>query len=104
MKLQRITLSDAARCDILEQADWYEGQAGHRLAKRWEKAVTSALLHVLQAPRSGQLCHFKLDQLSDIRRAFVVGFPKHMIFYRFRDKELFVLRVVHGARDLESLF
>jgi hypothetical protein len=30
--------------------------------------------------------------------------PKHLLFYRFDDDEVFVLRVVHGARDLERLF
>jgi plasmid stabilization system protein ParE len=34
----------------------------------------------------------------------ISGFPKHLLFYRFDAKEVFVLRVVHGARDLERLF
>jgi plasmid stabilization system protein ParE len=33
-----------------------------------------------------------------------VGETSRLVFYRFHDKELFILRVVHGARDLESLF
>jgi toxin ParE1/3/4 len=52
----------------------------------------------------GPLCHFKAEELLDVRRALVAGFPRHLVFYRFHDKELFILRVVHGARDLESLF
>ena len=104
MKLQRITLSDAAVADILEQADWYESRADYRLAERWENAVTTTLLRILTAPRSGQLCHFKSEELRDVRRAFVAEFPKHLVFYRFGDNELFILRIVHSARDLESLF
>jgi toxin ParE1/3/4 len=104
VKGQRIVLSDAAISDILEQADWYESQADHRLAERWEKAVTARLLRIVKAPKSGALCRFKADELLDIRRTLVAGFPKHLIFYRFHGKELFILRVVHGARDLERLF
>jgi toxin ParE1/3/4 len=104
VKGQRIVLSDAAVSDILEQADWYETQADHRLAEHWEKAVTATLLRIIKAPRSGPLCRFKTDELLDVRRTLVTGFPRHLIFYRFRDKELFILRVVHGARDLERLF
>jgi toxin ParE1/3/4 len=104
VKRQRIVLSDAAVSDILEQADWYESQADHRLAERWEKAVTATFLRIAKAPRAGPLCRFKADELLDVRRTLVTGFPKHLIFYRFRDKELFILRVVHGARDLEGLF
>jgi plasmid stabilization system protein ParE len=28
----------------------------------------------------------------------------HLVFYQFREDEVRVLRVVHGARDLEALF
>lgn len=31
-------------------------------------------------------------------------FPRHLLFYRFERGEVFVLRIVHGARDLEDLF
>jgi toxin ParE1/3/4 len=103
VKGQRIVLSDAAVSDILEQADWYESQADHRLAERWEKAVTATLLRIVKASKSGALCRFKADELLDIGRTLVAGFPKHLIFYRFHGKELFILRVVHGARDLERL-
>ncbi len=28
----------------------------------------------------------------------------HLVFYQFEEGEMRVLRVVHGARDLEALF
>jgi plasmid stabilization system protein ParE len=31
-------------------------------------------------------------------------FPKHLIFYRIENGKIVILRVIHGARDLESLF
>jgi plasmid stabilization system protein ParE len=37
-------------------------------------------------------------------RVPVTGFPKHLIFYKVEGREVFVLRVIHGARDLENLF
>jgi len=99
-----ISLADEAVADILEQAEWYESQADYKLAERWENAVTSTLLRILAMPRSGRLCHFKSGALAGIRRMAVDDFPKHLVFYRFRGKELFVLRIVHGARDLDRLF
>jgi len=50
VKTPRITLTDLAVADILEQADWYEAQADRKLAKRWEEAVTSTLLRLGQHP------------------------------------------------------
>ena len=93
-----------AVADILEQADWYEAQADRRLAERWERSVTSVLLRISQRPATGKLCKFQSDELAGTRRAPVSGFPKHLVFYQVHEQEVFVLRVVHGARDLESLF
>lgn len=104
MKAARIVLSEMAVADILEQADWYEAQADSRLAERGEKAVTSVLLRISRRSAAGKLCKFQSDELAGTRRAPVSGFSKHLIFYQIREQEVFVLRVVHGARDLESLF
>lgn len=104
MKKRALAFSDVAIADILEQADWYADKSGRRLAQRWEKAVTSAVSLVLRRPAADALCTFHAPTLRGVRRATITGFPKHLIFYRFDDEEVFVLRVVHGARDLESLF
>jgi toxin ParE1/3/4 len=79
-------------------------QSGSALAKRWEKAVTSALLRIFKNPAAGTPCTFRPAELRDVRRAPIAGFPKHLLFYRFREAEIFILRIVHGARDLENLF
>jgi toxin ParE1/3/4 len=99
----RIRLSDAAISDILEQSDWYERQEDRRLSQHWESAVSSAVLRIAKNPRSGAPCEFKAEELRHLRRTPVAGFPKHLIFYQFHANELIVVRVIHGARDLESL-
>jgi toxin ParE1/3/4 len=100
----QLVLSDLAVADILEQADWYIAKSGKPLAKRWDKAVTATVLRGLKNPASGKLCSFKAPELRDVRRLPIGGFPKHLLFYRVRGSRLLVLRVVHGARDLEALF
>jgi toxin ParE1/3/4 len=104
VKAPRITLSDLAVADILEQADWYEAQANRMLAKRWEKAVGSALFRITQRPDAGSPCSFEAEELQGTRRVPVAGFSKHLVFYQSHGNEVLVLRVLHGARDLESLF
>ncbi len=44
------------------------------------------------------------SSLIGTRRMPVAGFAKHLIFYQSSERKILVLRVVHGARDLESLF
>ena len=104
MKVLRLVLSDAAVADILEQADWYMAQSGVALAKRWETAITSVLLRVVARPETGTPCAFRSAELRGVRRRTIAGFPKHLLFYRVEGGEIVVLRVVHGARDLERLF
>jgi toxin ParE1/3/4 len=99
-----LRLSDAAVGDILEQAEWYHQQSGQMLAKRWESAVTGALLRLMKNPQSGPPCIFNAADLQGIRRMRIVKFPKHLIFYQIESGEVLILRVIHGARDLESLF
>jgi toxin ParE1/3/4 len=104
MRRRRLVFSDASITDILEQAEWYAAQMGQPLAQRWQKAVMTAISHSLTRPATGAPCKFRSLALRDVRRATISGFPKHLLFYRFDNDEVFVLRVVHGARDLERLF
>jgi toxin ParE1/3/4 len=104
VKQPRLVFSDAAIADVLGQAGWYRRQAGEPIAQRWERAITSAIAHVLRFPASGSPCAFRSPELKGVRRAAIPKFPKHLMFYRFEEDEVFVLRIVHGARDLESLF
>jgi len=104
VKAPKIALSEAAVADILEQSEWYEAQADEKLAKRWEKAVTSTLLRISRGPRTGSPCNFNAAELRGARRVPVAGFPRYLLFYQPYPDEIVVLRIVHGARDLESLF
>jgi toxin ParE1/3/4 len=100
----RLVVSDAAVADIVEQADWYSAQSGNALAQRWETAVTAAIMRVLHRPNTGTPCQFRAVELHDLRRTGIPGFPRHLLFYRFDRDEVVIVRVVHGARDLEALF
>ena len=104
MSIAQARLSEAATVDINEQADWYEGKSDWKLAERWSEAVTSAVLRILKNPRSGVPCRFSPTELRGIRRVPIPGFPKHLVFYSVANDGVLILRVLHGARDLESLF
>jgi toxin ParE1/3/4 len=104
LKPRQIVLTEAAINDILEQAAWYEEKSGAKLARRWEQAVSAILLRIASTPAIGAPCSFKAAELDGVRRMPVPRFPRHLLFYRLRDQEMVILRIVHGARDLESLF
>ncbi len=104
MKRAKLRISVPASGDILEQSGWFENQSGRTLAKRWESAVAAAFIRIANNPRSGAPCDFKAEELQGVRRMPIHKFSKHLIFYRVDADQAFILRVVHGARDLESLF
>jgi plasmid stabilization system protein ParE len=103
MNRAQLRLTDVAVSDIQEQADWYEQCSDHALARRWENEVTAALIRIEKNPHSGAKCSFSAGELQSVRRMPIAGFPRHLIFYRAEEKETRILRVAHGARDLESL-
>lgn len=104
MNSTQLRLSEAAAVDINEQADWYEEKSNRQLTERWSRAVTSAVLRILKNPYSGAPCRFSSTELRGIRRVPISGFPKHLVFYSVEANDVLILRVLHGARDLESLF
>ncbi|MFZ1005480.1 MAG: type II toxin-antitoxin system RelE/ParE family toxin [Candidatus Sulfotelmatobacter sp.] len=103
MNRAELRLTDVAVSDILEQADWYEQRSDPALARRWENKVTAALIRIEKNPRSGAKCGFRAEELQGVRRMPIAGFPRHLIFYRAKAEEIKILRVVHGARDLDTL-
>ena len=42
--------------------------------------------------------------MKAVRYIPVKGFPRHLVFYRLTEDEVIVTRVLHGARDIASLF
>lgn len=50
---------------------------------------------------AGRQSDFVLGRLTGIRSLPVPGFRNYLIFYRIQGDQLEIIRVLHGARDLE---
>lgn len=101
MKLRRI-FSKNARRDIADAA-LYLGEASPRAAERFLVAVESTVAGLTEMPRKGVRIEHSHPALTDLRRWAVRAFPNYLVIYRERGETLEVLRLVHGARDLERL-
>ena len=55
-------------------------------------------------PRAGVHRHFRRKDLADVRSWPIGGFKNHLIFYRPAPHGIEVLRILHGARDLDAIF
>ena len=55
-------------------------------------------------PNIGRQEHFKITGLIGMRMIPLSRFPNYLVFYRTTETELRILRLLHGARDLERLW
>jgi plasmid stabilization system protein ParE len=101
-----IDISRRAAQEILAQAIYYEHRTlDDKLSLRWERAVTRTIESLVRTPERGALCHLRSPQLKGMRRIPIAGFPNHAIYYFVPAKTpaIRIVRVVHGARDLDTL-
>jgi toxin ParE1/3/4 len=99
----KLTLRPLAERDLDDQADYLEAQAGMETARRFYLAAREIFAKLLEMPEMGTPRIFDNPELSGLRSWPVRGFEKHLIFYRTSEGGIEVLRVLHGARDLESI-
>lgn len=54
-------------------------------------------------PKIGKLSQFSNPILADVLQQAVKGFKRCLVFYRPSDSGVEILRVIHGARDIEAI-
>lgn len=74
---------------------WYT-ERGARLAQVFETAFDKSVGAIIERPFSFGVV------FQDIRRAPVGRFP-HGVFFRVRERTIYVLGVVHGSRSFDVL-
>jgi len=80
---------------------WYVERAGVDVAWRFQTALDQSLAKLSIQPDLGRLRHFRHPNLQGLR-SFLVERPfgKFLIFYRANEEVLYVVRLMHGARNL----
>ena len=66
-------------------------------------AAEETFKQLAQMPKMGKRCQFPHPNLIDVRQQAIKGFRRYLIFYRLIDSEVEILRVIHGARDIEDI-
>ncbi|HEY1211119.1 MAG TPA: type II toxin-antitoxin system RelE/ParE family toxin [Terracidiphilus sp.] len=93
-----------ARRDILSNAEYLEEQGGLETAQRFLDATQKTFEALARMPKVGAVCAFRSPVLRRIRRWPVKGFENWLIFYLPRRNGVEIVHLIHGARDIESLF
>jgi plasmid stabilization system protein ParE len=73
-----------------------------QVAKRFVKAAQELVNQLLQNPKRGHTARFEAQDLADILRVPVPGFPIFAVFYRWDGENLTIITLEHSAQDLPS--
>lgn len=99
----RVVVRPLAESDLDEQA-LYIAQDSVNAALRFLDAAQSAFDRLRSFPEIGRSREFLHPDLRGVRSWPIPKFEKHVIFYKISGDLVDVLRVVHSARDLDSIF
>jgi toxin ParE1/3/4 len=92
-----------ARLDLLQHFV-YIGEDNVDAAKRFLTATHEACRLLARMPGMGALREFKSPKAAGLRSWPIKGFENYLIFYLKTDTGIDVVRVLHGARDLDRIF
>jgi toxin ParE1/3/4 len=98
-----ITKSPQAYRDLVGIAS-HIAQDSLDASERFLQAAETTIDRLAEAPEIGSLCPFENPLAADIRVWPVRQFKSYLIFYRPESTGIYVVRVIHGARDWQSLF
>lgn len=73
-------------------------------AVKFYDAMFQTFDELLSMPLMGRESEYRSPKLSDMRQWRVKGFTKYLIFYRPLSDGIEIIRILHGASDLESSF
>lgn len=100
---RRVLWKPEAEQDAIDIAAFI-GDDRQTAAIRFFQAVDGTLEGLLAMPRTGRLRDSEQPMLAGVRSRPVKGFGNYLIFYRVVDAGIEVVRVLHGARDLPTIF
>ena len=99
-----VTQRPRARLDLLEQFVYFGETASVELAERYFAAVEETCGRLVAQRQSGAPYYSGIERLGGLRRVPVAGFKNYLLFYMPRKGGIDVVRVLHAARDIKSIF
>jgi len=103
MSSLRVNKTSTAKQDLTDIAT-YIAVDSLDASDRFLQAADTAFLRLAEMPGLGTRRDFHNPYLKDIRYLPIAGFENYLIFYRVTEKGIDIIRVLHGARDVDALF
>jgi toxin ParE1/3/4 len=97
-KLRVYLLSEEADKDLDSIFDYTEKAYGFNQAAKYLIDLESFFNHLIENPRLGR----NRDEIKN--NLLSISEQEHIVFYRIVDKAIYIVRVLHGSRDLSIFF
>jgi toxin ParE1/3/4 len=101
--LSRILRRNAARRDLVDIYRYYDREAGRSVADRFLAQAEATFTRLAERPGLGAPYDHQHPALADARYSPLPRFKKYLVFYRPLADGIEVFRVLHGARDIDSI-
>ena len=101
---RRLIVRSSAHLDVISQAEYFAEHSGNALANRFFESLEATYDALLRRPMLGKPTRIEALRTDAVREFPVKGFERYIVFYRSIREGIEILRVLHGARDLDSLF
>ena len=86
-----------------DQADYLMQEASLETALRFYDAAAATFENLARMPGMGERRESSNPRLAGLRVWRIEGFANHLIFYRPVEGGIEIVRVLHGARDIDSV-
>jgi toxin ParE1/3/4 len=93
----------AADADLDEQAAYLARAASLETALRFYDAASATFEVLARMPGIGERRQTTNQRLEGLRAWRIEGFEKHVVFYRSVADGIEIVRVLHGARDIDRI-
>jgi toxin ParE1/3/4 len=100
--IPRIAVEPQAVVDA-EEIFAYLAKQDVAIAKRFNEAVADTLIALRDNPGLGIAWRARNGRLTNLRWKRVVGFKKYLIFFQTQNDGIVVVRILHGARNIDSI-
>jgi toxin ParE1/3/4 len=99
----RVSVLPAADRDIDGQAEYLMREASLETALRFYDATAATFDKLARMPSMGERRESSNPRLAGLRVWRIDGFPNHLLFYRPIEGGIEIIRVLHGARDIDAV-
>jgi toxin ParE1/3/4 len=100
---RELIIRNRATQDLRQQANYILINGNAAAASRFLELAEDTFAQLVKVPRIGKIVRLVSPRMGKVRQWRIKDFQEYLVFYRLQDEQVEILRVLHGARDLEGI-